>query len=158
MNRIFMSSDNKRETSKLRKISKHAVALLADISQLLNSLATFPNPYWFQIDNYRHGSNNVLLFSGAAQFVRACPSIGRPPKPSFGYGTASFVTRDRSRNTLSTVIRRRSVLIRSKRCRTCATTAAIVDTGAGMKGPLSAAIFNGRQTKPIHTISVGAEN
>jgi hypothetical protein len=27
-----------------------------------------------------------------------------------------------------------------------------------MKGPLSAAIFNGRQTKPIHTISVGAEN
>ena len=33
-----------------------------------------------------------------------------------------------------------------------------VDTGAGMNGPLSAAIFNDRQTKPIHTISVGAEN
>jgi len=32
-----------------------------------------------------------------------------------------------------------------------------VDTGAGMNGPLSAAIFNDRQTKPIHTISVGAE-
>jgi serine/threonine protein phosphatase 1 len=31
-----------------------------------------------------------------------------------------------------------------------------VDTGAGMNGPLSAAIFNDRQTKPIHTISVGA--
>jgi len=36
----------------------------------------------------------------------------------------AFVTGDRSRNTLSTVIRRRSILIRSKRCRTCATTAA----------------------------------
>jgi serine/threonine protein phosphatase 1 len=33
-----------------------------------------------------------------------------------------------------------------------------VDTGAGMNGPFSAAIFNDRQTKPIHTISVGAEN
>ena len=33
-----------------------------------------------------------------------------------------------------------------------------VDTGAGMNGPLSAAIFNDRQSKPIHTISVGAEN
>jgi serine/threonine protein phosphatase 1 len=33
-----------------------------------------------------------------------------------------------------------------------------VDTGAGMNGPLSAAIFNEHQTKPIHTISVGAEN
>jgi serine/threonine protein phosphatase 1 len=33
-----------------------------------------------------------------------------------------------------------------------------VDTGAGMNGPLSAAIFNDRQTKPIHTISVGAGN
>jgi serine/threonine protein phosphatase 1 len=33
-----------------------------------------------------------------------------------------------------------------------------VDTGAGVNGPLSAAIFNDRQTKPIHTISVGAEN
>lgn len=33
-----------------------------------------------------------------------------------------------------------------------------VDTGAGMNGPLSAAIFNDRQTNPIHTISVGAEN
>ncbi len=32
-----------------------------------------------------------------------------------------------------------------------------VDTGAGMNGPLSAAIFNDRQTKPIHTISVGAK-
>jgi serine/threonine protein phosphatase 1 len=31
-----------------------------------------------------------------------------------------------------------------------------VDTGAGMNGSLSAAIFNDRQTKPIHTISVGA--
>ena len=30
-----------------------------------------------------------------------------------------------------------------------------VDTGGGMNGPLSAAIFNDRQTKPIHTISVG---
>ena len=33
-----------------------------------------------------------------------------------------------------------------------------VDTGAGMNGYLSAAIFNDRQTKPIHTISAGAEN
>jgi serine/threonine protein phosphatase 1 len=33
-----------------------------------------------------------------------------------------------------------------------------VDTGAGMNGPLSAAIFNDRQMKPINTISVGAEN
>ena len=33
-----------------------------------------------------------------------------------------------------------------------------VDTGAGMNWPLSAAIFNDRQTKPIHTISTGAEN
>ena len=33
-----------------------------------------------------------------------------------------------------------------------------LDTGAGMNGPLSAAIFNDRQTKPIHTISTGAEN
>ena len=33
-----------------------------------------------------------------------------------------------------------------------------VDTGAGANGPLSAAIFNDRQTKPIHTISTGAEN
>jgi hypothetical protein len=33
-----------------------------------------------------------------------------------------------------------------------------VDTGAGVNGPLSAAIFNDRQTKPIHTISVDAEN
>ena len=33
-----------------------------------------------------------------------------------------------------------------------------VDTGAGVNGPLSAAIFNDRQTKPIHTISAGAEN
>ena len=33
-----------------------------------------------------------------------------------------------------------------------------VDTGAGMNGPLSAAIFNDGQTKPIHTISVGVEN
>ena len=32
------------------------------------------------------------------------------------------------------------------------------DTGAGMNWPLSAAIFNDRQTKPIHTISAGAEN
>ena len=32
-----------------------------------------------------------------------------------------------------------------------------VDTGAGMNGPLSAAIFNDRQTKPIHKISVGAK-
>src|SRR5208282_5969153 len=52
------------------------------------------------------------------------PSTSRPPKPSFGFATASFVTGDRSRNTLSTVIRRRSILIRGKRCRTCATTAA----------------------------------
>ncbi len=33
-----------------------------------------------------------------------------------------------------------------------------VDTGAGVNWPLSAAIFNDRQTKPIHTISTGAEN
>ena len=33
-----------------------------------------------------------------------------------------------------------------------------VDTGAGVNGHLSAAIFNEGQTKPIHTISVGAEN
>jgi hypothetical protein len=33
-----------------------------------------------------------------------------------------------------------------------------VDMGAGANGPLSAAIFNDRQTKPIHTISAGAEN
>jgi len=33
-----------------------------------------------------------------------------------------------------------------------------VDTGAGMNWPLSAAIFDDRQTKPIHTISAGAEN
>ena len=33
-----------------------------------------------------------------------------------------------------------------------------VDTGAGINGYLSAAIFNDRQTKPIHTISAGAEN
>lgn len=33
-----------------------------------------------------------------------------------------------------------------------------VDTGAGLTGPLSAAIFNDRQTKPIHTISAGAES
>jgi serine/threonine protein phosphatase 1 len=33
-----------------------------------------------------------------------------------------------------------------------------VDTGAGMNWPLSAAIFDDRQTKPIHTISTGAEN
>jgi serine/threonine protein phosphatase 1 len=33
-----------------------------------------------------------------------------------------------------------------------------VDTGAGANGPLSAAIFNDRQTTPIHTISTGAEN
>jgi serine/threonine protein phosphatase 1 len=33
-----------------------------------------------------------------------------------------------------------------------------VDTGAGANGPLSAAIFNDRQTKPIHTISTGAED
>ena len=33
-----------------------------------------------------------------------------------------------------------------------------VDTGAGMNGPLSAAIFNDRETKPIHTISVGADD
>jgi serine/threonine protein phosphatase 1 len=33
-----------------------------------------------------------------------------------------------------------------------------VDTGAALNGHLSAAIFNDRQTKPIHTISVGAEN
>jgi hypothetical protein len=52
------------------------------------------------------------------------PSTSRPTKPSFGFATASFVTRDRSRNTLSTAIRRRSILIRSKRSRTCATTAA----------------------------------
>jgi serine/threonine protein phosphatase 1 len=32
-----------------------------------------------------------------------------------------------------------------------------VDTGAGMMGPLSAAIFNDRHAKPIHAISVGAE-
>lgn len=30
-----------------------------------------------------------------------------------------------------------------------------VDTGAGIMGPLSAAIFNARQAKPIHTVSVG---
>jgi serine/threonine protein phosphatase 1 len=33
-----------------------------------------------------------------------------------------------------------------------------VDTGAGINGRLSAAIFNDRQMKPIHTISAGAEN
>ncbi len=33
-----------------------------------------------------------------------------------------------------------------------------VDTGAGANGLLSAAIFNDRQTKPIHTISTGAED
>ena len=33
-----------------------------------------------------------------------------------------------------------------------------VDTGAGRKGPLSAAIFNDRQPKPVHTISASAEN
>ena len=33
-----------------------------------------------------------------------------------------------------------------------------VDTGAGMNGFLSAAIFNDRQSKPIHTISAGIEN
>src|SRR5208337_5546818 len=38
--------------------------------------------------------------------------------------TASFVTWDLCLNTLSTFIRRRSILIRNKRCRTCATTAA----------------------------------
>ena len=40
--------------------------------------------------------------------------------------------------------------VRNNRCN--------VDTGAGMNGPLSAAIFNDRQTNPIHTISAGAEN
>jgi serine/threonine protein phosphatase 1 len=52
------------------------------------------------------------------------PLDQQTPKPSFGFATASFVIGDRSRNTLSTVIRRRSILIRSKRFRTCATTAA----------------------------------
>ena len=33
-----------------------------------------------------------------------------------------------------------------------------VDTGAGVNGHLSAAIFNEGQTKPIHTINVGGEN
>jgi serine/threonine protein phosphatase 1 len=33
-----------------------------------------------------------------------------------------------------------------------------VDTGAGMNGLLSAAIFNERRTKPIHTISAGAKD
>ena len=32
-----------------------------------------------------------------------------------------------------------------------------VDTGAGIGGPLSAAIFNARQARPIHTISVNGE-
>jgi serine/threonine protein phosphatase 1 len=40
--------------------------------------------------------------------------------------------------------------VRNNRCN--------VDTGAGMNGPLSATIFNDRQTNPIHMISVGAEN
>ena len=64
-------------------------------------------------------TNSVIMFTRG--FDRA---TSRPPKPSFGFAAASFVTGDRSRNTLSTVIRRRSILIRSKRCRTCATTAA----------------------------------
>ena len=59
-------------------------------------------------------TNSVIMFTRG--FIRACPSTSRPPKPSFGYATASFVTGDRSRNTLSTIIRRRSILIRSKRC------------------------------------------
>jgi serine/threonine protein phosphatase 1 len=33
-----------------------------------------------------------------------------------------------------------------------------VDTGAGKNGPLSAAIFNDRQSKPFHTISSDTEN
>jgi hypothetical protein len=32
------------------------------------------------------------------------------------------------------------------------------NTGAGVNGPLSAAIFNDRQAKPIQTIRTGAEN
>jgi serine/threonine protein phosphatase 1 len=40
--------------------------------------------------------------------------------------------------------------IRDNRCN--------VDTGAGMMGLLSAAIFNDRQAKPIHTISVDAQS
>jgi serine/threonine protein phosphatase 1 len=39
--------------------------------------------------------------------------------------------------------------IRDNRCN--------IDTGAGLTGTLSSAIFNDRQTKPIHTISVGVE-
>jgi Calcineurin-like phosphoesterase len=67
-------------------------------------------------------TTSVIMFT--REFVRAYPSTGRPPKPSFGFATVSFVKRGRSRNTLSTVIRRRSILILSKQCRTCATTAA----------------------------------
>jgi Calcineurin-like phosphoesterase len=67
-------------------------------------------------------TKSVIMFTRGS--VRTYPSTSRPPKRNFGYVTASFVIRDCSRNTLSMAIRRRSILIRSKRCRTCATTAA----------------------------------
>jgi serine/threonine protein phosphatase 1 len=51
--------------------------------------------------------------------------------------------------TISTNPRQVTPEIRDNRCN--------VDTGAGMMGPLSAAIFNETQAKPIHTISVGAD-
>ena len=40
-------------------------------------------------------TNSVIMFT--REFDRACPSTSRPPEPSFGFATASFVTKDRSR-------------------------------------------------------------
>jgi hypothetical protein len=90
-------------------------------------------------------------------FVLERPSTSRLPKLNFGSATASchmgpfpkYIVHGHT-PTIYLDPQQMTPDVRENRRN--------VDTGAALNGYLSAAIFNDHQTKPIHTISVGAEN